>query len=190
MSGMEDAMRKAGMSVSSAERKCESCGKSFIPKEPRHKVCYECFQKGRQPSGGSQGVQGPCAFPLGYPEYFDADGILKCEYVTSLAEEIAVCLGKGSHALSMHQLRAFYGQVKRHHAAIKSGREFKQIYPEICKLKAFARERAEKDKIPAYFEQFVCRNVDHVEDQKAFLEGFVEHFQAVVAYCAGTIKER
>lgn len=190
MSGMQDAMKRAGLSGGSTERKCEKCGRSFVARDPSHRTCGECFQKGRRATSHRRNASEPCEFPSGYPEYFDADGILKCEYVTALAEKIAVCLGTGSPALNMHQLRAFYGQVKRLHAALKSGREFKQIYPEICKLKAFARERAEKDKISVYFQQFICRNVDQVRDRKAFLEGFVEHFQAVVAYCAGTIKER
>lgn len=190
MPGMEDAMKKAGLSRNSAERKCESCGKPFVPKDPRYRTCYECFQRDRNPVSEGRNALHPREFPSAYPDYFDADGILKCDYVTALAERIAECLGRESPALNMHQLRAFYGQVKRQQAALRSGRSFNQIYPEICKLKAFARDRAEKKKIPHYFEQFLSKNVDHAKDQKAFLEGFVEHFQAVVAYCAGTIKER
>lgn len=92
--------------------------------------------------------------------------------------------------MTTHQLRAFYGHVKRLHASLNSGRPFKEIYPEICKLKPFAEERSAKGRIPKYFGDFICRNADKAKDQKAFQAGFVEHFQAVVAYCAGTIQAR
>jgi CRISPR type III-A-associated protein Csm2 len=90
--------------------------------------------------------------------------------------------------MGMHQLRAFYGHVKLQQGALEQGRPFKEILLEIKKLKAFASERASKEKVPKYFEDFISRNVDKVNDEKTFLQGFVEHFQAVVAYCAGTIR--
>jgi CRISPR/Cas system CSM-associated protein Csm2 small subunit len=127
-------------------------------------------------------------FPEGYPDYFDADGAIKCEYLTDLAEKIAQRLGQDK--LTMHQLRAFYGHVRRQQAALKAGRPFKEVSSEICKLKPFARERAEKRKVPNFFEEFIRRNVDKAQDQRSFSWGFLEHFQAVVAYCSGTIRER
>jgi len=183
MPDMRDAMKNADFKSSSGERKCTGCGRSFTPNNPKHKLCPDCARA----SASQSGSRSP-TFPDAYPDYFDSDGHLKCEYVTDLARTIAERLG--DEKLTTHQLRAFYGHVKRLQASLNSGRPFKEIYPEICKLKPFAEERSAKGKIPRYFGDFIFRNVDKAKDQKAFLAGFVEHFQAVVAYCAGTIQTR
>jgi CRISPR-associated protein Csm2 len=173
---MREAMKKAGFKSAAGERTCQKCGRVFFPHKPNYQLCPAC-------------AKGDCPhFPDDYPDYFDAKGNLKCEYVTDLAENIAKTLG--AKKLTMHQLRAFYNHVKRLHISLKKGRPFEEIYPEICKLKPFAEERAKKKKIPNYFREFIFRNVDKAKDPDAFLKGFVEHFQAVVAYCAGTIQER
>lgn len=183
MADMRDAMRKAGIKSNSGERKCTECGRLFTPREPQHRRCPECA---KAYAAGGASPRSP-SLPEGYPEYFDSDGNLNCEYVTDLAQTIAVRLG--AEKLTTHQLRAFYSHVKRLETSLSGGRPFKEIYPEICKLKPFAQERSAKGKIPKYFGDFICRNADKARDQKSFL-GFVEHFQAVIAYCAGTIQTR
>ncbi len=180
MPNMRDAMQNAGLRTSSASRKCEACGREFAPRLPEHKYCSECVR--------SKGGSAPSSFPAGYPDYFDSDGFLRCEYLTDLAQNIAHRLGTERPKMTMHQLRAFYGHVKRLDGSLKNGRPFKEVYPEICKLKPFAEERSAKEKIPRYFADFICRNVDKTKDQKSFQSGFVEHFQAVVAYCTDKIK--
>jgi hypothetical protein len=70
-------------------------------------------------------------FPEGYPEYFTPEGELKAEYITTLAEEIARRLGNERPRMTMHQLRAFYGVVKRQEAALKNGRPFPLVHTEI-----------------------------------------------------------
>jgi len=176
MPDMQDAFKKAGFNSTSTKRKCEGCGRPFVPRNPKHKLCPACAMRG-----------GP-GLPDGYPDYFDSEGNLKCEYVTDLAQAIAERLGR--EKLTSHQLRAFYLHLKRLQASLDRGRPFKEIYPEICKLKPFAEERSAKGRIPKYFGEFIRRNVDKAVDQKAFEAGFVEHFQAVVAYCAGTVQTK
>lgn len=182
---MQDAMKKAGLKGSSNEVKCRECGTPFQPRDPRHTLCPKCV-------GKSSSAQARSAtqsfFEAGYPDYFDEDGLLKPEFVTTKAEEIAQHLGSERPRMTMHQLRAFYGHVKLQEGALEGGRPFKQVLLEINKLKPFASERASKEKVPKYFEEFIVRNVDKVKDEHSFLKGFVEHFQAVVAYCAGTIR--
>jgi CRISPR type III-A-associated protein Csm2 len=186
MSDMRDAMKKAGLKLNSGERQCTDCGRPFTPREPKHRRCPECAKA----YAGRSGSRSP-AFPDGYPDYFDADGNLKCEYVTDLAQTIAAHLGQERQPqMTTHQLRAFYSHVKRLESSMSSDRPFKEIYPDICKLKPFAEERSAKGKIPRYFVEFICRNVDKAIDQKSFQSGFIEHFQALVAYCAGTIQTR
>jgi CRISPR type III-A-associated protein Csm2 len=189
MPDMNDAIKKAGLGGSN-QAKCKNCGKTFTPKEPWHRLCPECSSKGR-PHGPASGRSGSGdLFPPGYPDYFDSFGVLRTEYVTSLAEKIAEELGYARPKMTMHQVRAFYGHVKRQERAVTNGRPYREVLPEISKLKPIANERASKEKIPAAFKDFIERNVDKCKDEKAFLNGFVEHFQAVVAYCAGTIRER
>jgi CRISPR type III-A-associated protein Csm2 len=184
MPDMKDAMRGAGVR-NPGETKCQSCGRPFTPREPHHKLCPDCNRKNRPAFSGRTST-----FPPGYPDYFDADKVLKPEFVTDLAEDIATELGQARPRMTMHQLRAFYAHVKRQENALKNHRPFKEVLVEISKLRAIASERASKEKIPGYFRDFIDRNVDKSKDEDAFLKGFVEHFQAVVAYCAGTIRER
>lgn len=184
MPDMKDAMRDAGVR-SPGETKCQRCGRAFTPREPHHKICPDCFKKNR-----SAPFARGSTFPEGYPDYFDADGVLKPEYVTNLAQTIATELGQARPRMTMHQLRAFYGHVKRQEKALNNLRPFNEVFVEISKLKAIASERASKEKIPDYFRDFIDRNVDKSKNEDAFLKGFAEHFQAVVAYCAGTIRER
>jgi len=160
--------------------------KKGAPKDGETASRKSAFQKAGTMSR-SQEIK-KTSFDEGYPDYFDTDGLLKPEFVTSLAEEIAGTLG--SHRMTMHQLRAFYSHVKLQEGALKANRPFKAVSVEIAKLKPFASERASKGKVPPYFEAFIVRNVDKVKDKDTFLNGFVEHFQAVVAYCAGTLERR
>ena len=170
---------------SRGEAMCKGCGKIFTPREPHHRLCPDCIRKDRTPSSG-----GRSTLPPGYPDYFEAGHVLKPEYVTSLAEDIAKELGQAWPKMTMHQLRAFYSHVKRQENALRNHRPFNEVLVEISKLKPIASERASKAKIPDCFREFIDRNVDKSKNEDAFLFGFVEHFQAVVAYSAGTIRER
>jgi len=189
MPDMSGEFKKAGFRPGSSEKKCRECGRPFIPREPHHTLCANCVKQNVAGLGAPQGTGG-WRFPEGYPDYFDSDGILRSEFVTSLAESIAGELGRVRPKMTMNQLRAFYHHAKLQEGAIERGRPFREVWVEISKLKAFARERASKEKIPRFFEQFISRNVDRAKDDKTFSEGFMEHFQAVVAYSAGTLKER
>jgi CRISPR-associated protein Csm2 len=182
MPDIRGAINNAGLH-NTGEAKCKSCGKSFTPREPHYKLCPDCNRKGRPAPSTRTSI-----FPPGYPNYFDTDHVLKPEFVTSLADDIAKELGQVWPKMTMHQLRAFYAHVKRQENALKNHRPFKEVLVEISKLKAIANERASKEKIPNYFRDFIDRNVDKSKDEDAFVKGFVEHFQAVVAYCAGTIE--
>jgi CRISPR/Cas system CSM-associated protein Csm2 small subunit len=205
MPDMKDALNKAGLKGQSTEVKCRECTKTFQPREPHHKLCDDCMKKGASKGAGTAGAKSAfqkagtisrsqeikrTSFDEGYPNYFDTDGLLKPEYVTALAEAIAGTLGNQIPKMTMHQLRAFYSHVKLQEGALKANRPFKAVFVEIAKLKPFASERASKGKVPRYFEDFIVRNVDKVKDENTFLNGFVEHFQAVVAYCAGTLERR
>jgi CRISPR/Cas system CSM-associated protein Csm2 small subunit len=186
MGDLKSGLEGAGFKGTPTETRCQDCGKPFQPRDPKHKLCHDCVRK-RAPKGG----ESISLFEKGYPDYFDAEGLLKPEYVTTKAEEIAVNLGNERPTrMTMHQLRAFYKHVKLQQSALENGQGLNKVLLEISKLKPFANERANKDKVPRYFEEFINRNVDKVKDKHAFVDGFVEHFQAVVAYCAGTLEKK
>ncbi len=199
MAAMEDAMKNAGVAPDTTELRCERCGKPLPLNTPQHTICDDCYQKEQAGDERKQGHAAPGDFADDYPDYFDEQGVLKCVYVTTGAEYIAQRLGaEKTPPMTMHQLRAFYQYVRLQEDALKNGRSFREVRKDLCTLKPLARERADKKKVPYYFESFISRNVDKVvadEDNEkafshAFVKGFVEHFQAVVAYCAGTIKEK
>ncbi len=80
MSNMEDALEKGGLNPGPGGRQdvCPKCGRR---KKPEFSLCPECARKKNE---------GPVfRFPEGYPDYFDASGIPKTEYITTLADDIA-----------------------------------------------------------------------------------------------------
>ena len=89
--------------------------------------------------------------------------------------------------LKSRQLRAFYNHVKRAGAAMDAGRDIHLVRADILKIKPFAAERQGRGSIPAGFREFLDRNVDQVKDENS-LRAFAEHFQAVVGYATGRLK--
>jgi CRISPR/Cas system CSM-associated protein Csm2 small subunit len=197
MAEMGDAFKKAGFGSRGPEKKCEECGKLFVPREPHHRRCSDCVRKSasprRSPGPKEQGTKERRArglpVPESYPEYFHSGQTPRPEYLTDLAEAIAVSFGNTWPELTRNQLRAFYAHAKRREASARNGRPWSEVYTELVKMVPIAGERAAKGIIPREFEEFIRRNVERSKDQTAFLEGFIEHFQAVVAYSAGTLKK-
>jgi CRISPR type III-A-associated protein Csm2 len=131
-------------------------------------------------------------WPTGYPDYFDKDGILRCEYVTEYADKIAQQFGY--EGLSANQLRTFYLAVKQQQQRLRYQNDFSRVLVELQKLKSIAHDRANRlpKVIPESFKEFIDKNVDKLTaaaGQRYFEKGFVEHFQAVVAYCAGRLEK-
>ncbi len=185
--------------ASASQRKCESCGKMFTPKESRHRTCYSCFQKQRDAGGGGGGnmprsgaprsAPPPATLPDDYLShgYFDKDGNVFSNLVTALPEEIAKRLGVGG--VTTGQLRRFYTKAKTAEQRLDAGESFASVVAGILELKQHAANvvgRAQGRNEQAGFEllkQFIDRNVDAaVADERAFRKGFLLHFQGVVAF--------
>jgi len=163
MPDMKEAMRKAGLRVSPDDR-------------------------GGRGGGGRVAPPGENPFPSGYPQYFTSDGHIRVEMLKEEAERISDRFADAK--LKRSQLRAFYDHAKRQLQRLRYGTAFAEVHPEIVRLKAFAADRAHRrtNPIPPPFKQFIDRNVDAVKDQRCFTEGFMPHFEAVVAYC-GRIRD-
>lgn len=133
--------------------------------------------------------------PKGYPSYFDKEDkkhVLLVEYVTTYADQIAQQFGEDG--LSKNQLQDFYRFTKDQQQALQHGRSFSEVLVRLKKLKAIAHDRRNRRNsgVTESFKQFIDKNVDALSvagGKETFEKGFLEHFQAVVAYCAGRLKE-
>lgn len=157
-------------------KKCKVCEKPLKP-DSRFDTCFECSKKGRE-TGTDSG-----ALPADYLSklaqgYFDQNGCLWEEFVTTLADKIAFSFGK---SLNNHQLRRFYGHAKTAENRLKMTKDWPAVNVDIKKLSSFAAEAKGKNKIPESFFAFLDKNVKAIKDEKDF-DAFLEHFQAVVAY--------
>lgn len=186
------------------KKSCEACGKTFEAVLAFHKKCPDCFRGSRtdgraaavaSPSAASPSATPPpraphnaeAALPSGYlaDGYFNDRGGLHEALVTTWAEAIARGLA-GPPKMPMHQLRRFFNHVRRLDRALSLGRPFAEVLPEVKKLKPFAVDAAgrKESQVPQLFTRFIDANVDCVTEQGDFARGFLEHFQAVVAYAA------
>ncbi len=145
--------------------------------------------RGPRPQGNRPGrpnVGGPATnpFPHGYPTYFDSEGHLRVALITSEAENLARRFEDDN--LKRHQLRSFYDHAKRQLQRLTYGVSFGEVHPDIARLKAFAADRAGRTEnaLPQSFKQFIDRNVEAITNIRSFQNGFMPHFEAVVAYCA------
>jgi len=107
--------------------------------------------------------------------------------ITSTAEEIAKRLGIGG--VTTNQLRRFYTKAKAAEQRLKAGEPFSSVTASILELKQHAANavgRAQGRNEEAglkLLKQFIDRNVEQAtENEKAFLKGFLPHFQGVIAY--------
>ncbi|HZU30184.1 MAG TPA: type III-A CRISPR-associated protein Csm2 [Candidatus Angelobacter sp.] len=128
--------------------------------------------------------RGCAALAQGYPKYFTSEGYTRPELVQKEAEDIAECFKQAG--LTRHQLRAFYGHAKKQQQRLNYGTPFPAIHVEIGKLKAIAADRAQRknNALPEVFKRFIDLNVNAIRNEKDYLQGFMPHFEAVVAYCA------
>jgi len=172
---MRQALQKAGIKTGGGrmQKKCKKCGKTLKPGS-RFDTCFSC--------GKAKNKHSP-TLPDGYLEklqrgYFDSNGCLWEEFVTTTANAVAQSFGKG---LKNHQLRRFYGHAKAAENRLRMTGDWSCVNIDIKKLKSFAAEAKGKGKIPSSFYEFIEGNIGAIKGQKDF-EAFLEHFQAVVAF--------
>jgi CRISPR type III-A-associated protein Csm2 len=174
------------------EKKCDSCGRMFTPKDPRHSICYDCFRQ-KQSSDERSDSTGRTVMelPEGYlaKGYFDERGFIFPEVITKWPEDMAIKLGKVG--VTSAGLRRFYNKSKFIEQRLDAGEPFPSMKAKILELKQHAANvvgkaanREEKAKLEL-FKKFIDQNVDLAvsdEDGKSFREGFLLHFQGVIAY--------
>jgi CRISPR type III-A-associated protein Csm2 len=124
------------------------------------------------------------------PGYFDNAGHLRPEFV---AKENVDNLARrfDRDGLNMHQLRRFFNYCREIERRLRSESSWEAERINVAKLSAFAADAAGKKpaKIPPSFREFLDKNVEQIHSRKDFLEGFMEHFEALVGFSALYLKE-
>ena len=123
--------------------------------------------------------------------YFDSAGHLRPEFVSKEnVDNLARKLGR--EELNMHQLRRFFNYCREIERRLRSGQSPWEVErTNVAKLSAFAADAAGKKppKIPPSFREFLDKNVERIRTEKDFLDGFMEHFEALVGFSALYMKE-
>ena len=121
--------------------------------------------------------------------YFDERGNLKPEFVAKEnLERKARELDRAG--LKMHQLRRFFNHCRQIDRRLRGKQtSWEQEVANIAKLSGFAADAAGKSKIPREFREFLDRNVERVHSEKDFVAGFMQHFEALVAFSALYLRE-
>lgn len=126
----------------------------------------------------------PARLPEGYlaQGYFDRQGHLLPQVVVDWPRGIATALAEAR--LQTAQLRRFFEEARRIETQLQAGAEFAALRSSrILKMDGYAADAVTKDKAPPLFRQFIGQNLKWAsQDRKSFLEGFIPHFESVVAY--------
>jgi CRISPR/Cas system CSM-associated protein Csm2 small subunit len=138
---------------------------------------------GRPPQRPFQQGGGGGSWPPDYLKsgYFDEKGNLLSAVVVEWPRQIATMFDAGY--LQMAQLRKFFAEVRLIEGQLISGMDFGALKPRILKLESYAFDSVKKGKAPQVFKEFFEKNIKWASaNKKGFLEGFVHHFECVVAY--------
>ncbi|KWT94953.1 type III-A CRISPR-associated protein Csm2 [Candidatus Magnetominusculus xianensis] len=170
-------------------KKCSKCGK---PIEDKFSTCLKCSQTVSSSSYG--GGASSSVMPKDYLKdgYFDKNGCIHETLLTTTADEIAELFSKSSPKLETHQLRRFFNHVRAAANRLNMTDDWSCVKGDISKLSSFAAYGVGKKngRIPQEFYKFIEENVKRTESEKSLTKGFVEHFQAVVAYFTYHTKDR
>jgi CRISPR type III-A-associated protein Csm2 len=85
--------------------------------------------------------------------------------------------------MKSHQLRRFFNKARGIEAKLEREKDFEAVKADILGFKRDVAYQVGRGVVPAEFKQFIDRNVElAVEDKKSFKQGFLQHFESVLAY--------
>ncbi len=118
----------------------------------------------------------------GYFETGETGGsYLRVTLLTDTAQRIAQMLS--GPRMKPHQIRRFFSHVRALESSLRNGAEFAAIVPGIAKLEPAATNAVTRGLAPVEFQQFIEQNAREArKSERHFRDGFVAHFEAVVAY--------
>lgn len=118
--------------------------------------------------------------------YFDAKGNLLPDLVIrGNMEAFASDMANARPALTTHQIRRFFQHCRAVEARLRAKtstweRELTSVITlDRAAADAFGKSPA---KIPRLFHDFIQKNVAAVKTEKDFLDGFLQHFEALVGF--------
>lgn len=113
--------------------------------------------------------------------YFDEKGNVLPAVVIDWPRKLAQQLDEQRMAVA--QLRNFFAEVRRIEKQLEAGASFPALKARILKLDPYAEYAVNKNTAPRLFKLFIEANLKWaVRDRKSFSEGFVNHFESLVAY--------
>lgn len=171
MTSMEDAMKKAGFKPKKQERRDHGGGssppKGDLPKLPNS--YFEVDNKGQS--------------------YLQPVFVSK-KNVDPLAKQLAC---RSNPKLTTGQMRRFFNHCREIERRLKvDGESWHQVSAGFEALCYHAQNAKSAGKIPKEFQDFIDDNVKRVgfakEPERAFLDGFLPHFEALVGFGAAHMK--
>jgi len=124
---------------------------------------------------------GPDYLADGYFEQREGKPYLRSEVLDTLAMDVAKALG--NQEMKPHQLRRFFNKARGIESKLERIKDFEAIKADIYGFKRDVAYQVGRKVVPEEFQQFINRNVElAVQDEKSFRQGFMEHFESVLAY--------
>jgi CRISPR-associated protein Csm2 len=117
--------------------------------------------------------------------------VVRPEVVDELAISVAKVLGNAKPEMKSHQLRRFFNKMRAIEAKLDTVESFELVKSDILGFKRDVAYAAGRDVVPSEFKHFIDRNVElAAQSEENFRQGFIEHFQSVLAYFVYYFRER
>ncbi len=183
-------------------KKCENCGKMFEPEEPWHRYCSAKCHREATGGGGKSSPQrparpdtrtdfqfGPDYLADGYFEKKEGKSYLRPEVLDTLAMDVAKVLGR--RKMKTSQLRRFFNKARGIEIKLNLKKDFEAIKADIYGFKRDVAYQVGREVVPREFQAFIERNVElAVQDETSFRQGFLQHFESVLAYYVYFFREK
>ena len=132
---------------------------------------------------------GPDYLADGYFEEKEGKRYLRSEILDTVAMDVAKVLG--NQGMKPHQLRRFFNKARGIESKLERVKDFEAIKADIYGFKRDVAYQVGRKVVPEEFQQFINRNVElAVQDEESFRQGFMEHFESVLAYFVYFFREQ
>ncbi len=158
----------------------------------------------KQPESRNRGDHGRSEFPKGYAQDFPVSYFATDDHGKSYLQSVFVSKKKldpfarllGSRAnprLTSGQMRRFFNHCREVERRVKiEGESWERVAASFEALCYHAQNAVSAHKIPKEFQDFIDVNVRRVvsdnEPERAFLDGFLPHFEALVGFGTAHMK--
>ncbi|MDK2960695.1 MAG: CRISPR-associated protein Csm2 [Bacillota bacterium] len=129
--------------------------------------------------------------PAGYlaQGYFDSAGHLLRSVLVEWPKELVQTFARANPPLSSSALRNFFTKLKALENRLQASHDMAQVLPDLYAFERDAAYAANRQVVPPVFFTFIVKNIDLATANPRNFAGFKEHFQAVVAYGKGVLRE-